>query len=256
MSLNNLRAFYPFFSRLTFLSHVFSSSTPRLPHNSSRTYFSCKKAAQLDGLLRSWGNSRKRCLIRAVFSEKSYSNLNHSSAGFRKSYLQLCRKRNLSPLAADESVTVNGSPQASTSSDVGKMRIRLDDSRKQDYSDGLVQFLHDAARNFELAIKEHSASSKMSWFSTAWLGIDRNAWIKALSYQVITNNLTNTLPTNFCLTFTFLFSFPFHFLAAVVNNISYYPNELYLIIQHLIQELRNKDPTYRGCNYEYLMTLI
>ncbi|KAA0025235.1 LETM1-like protein [Cucumis melo var. makuwa] len=91
--------------------------------------------------------------------------------------------RALASFPQDESVTVNGSPQASTSSDVGKMRIRLDDSRKQDYSDGLVQFLHDAARNFELAIKEHSASSKMSWFSTAWLGIDRNAWIKALSYQ-------------------------------------------------------------------------
>ncbi|CAK9320190.1 unnamed protein product [Citrullus colocynthis] len=161
-----------------------SSSTLRLPYNPTRTYFSCKRAAQLDGLLSSWGNSRKRCLIRAVLSGKNYINLNHSLIGFRKSYLQLCKRRNLSPLAsADESVTVNGSPQASTSSDVGKMRIRLDDSRKQDYNDGLVQSLHDAARNFELAIKEHSASSKMLWFSTAWLGIDRNAWVKALSYQ-------------------------------------------------------------------------
>lgn len=229
MLLNNLCAFYPFFFRLTFSSHFFSSSTLRLPYNPTRTYFSCKRAAQLDGLLSSWGNSRKRCLIRAVLSGKNYSNLNHSLVGFRKSYLQLCKRRNLSPLAsADESVTVNGSPQASTSSDVGKMRIRLDDSRKQDYNDGLVQSLHDAARNFELAIKEHSASSKMLWFSTAWLGIDRNAWVKALSYQVITNNLNFSLTTNLC--FTFLFTFPFHFPEEVVNNISYYPNELYLII--------------------------
>ncbi|KAG6604333.1 Mitochondrial proton/calcium exchanger protein, partial [Cucurbita argyrosperma subsp. sororia] len=160
-----------------------SSSTTWLPYNPTRTYFSCKRA-KLDGLLSSWGNSRKRCLIRAVLSEKNDSSLNPSFIGFKKSYLQLCRKRNLSPFAsADESVTVNGSPQASTSSDVEKMRIRLDDSRKQDCNDGLVQSLHDAARNFELAIKEHSASSKMRWFSTAWLGMDRNAWVKSLSYQ-------------------------------------------------------------------------
>lgn len=177
--------FYPLF----FLAHVFSSSTSWLPYNSTRTHSPCKRAAQLDGLLSSWGNSRKRCLIRAVLSEKNDSNLNPSFIGFRKSYLQLCKQRNLSPLAsADESVTVNGSPQASTSSDIGKMRIRLDDSRKQDYNDGLVQSLHDAARIFELAIKEHSFSSKMRWFSTAWLGIDRNAWVKSLSYQVITSN--------------------------------------------------------------------
>lgn len=200
------------------LSHVFSSSTTWLPYNPTRTYFSCKRA-KLDGLLSSWGNSRKRCLIRAVLSEKNDSSLNPSFIGFKKSYLQLCRQRNLSPLAsADESVTVNGSPQASTSSDVEKMRIRLDDSRKQDCNDGLVQSLHDAARNFELAIKEHSASSKMRWFSTAWLGMDRNAWVKSLSYQVITNDWTFTFTTN--LGFTFLSSFPCHVLK-VVNNISY-----------------------------------
>lgn len=190
LPLNNLCAFCPvLFLAHLFLSHGFSSSTPWLPYTSTRTYFSCKRAAQLDCLLSSWGKSRKRCLIRAVLSEKNVSNLNPSLIGFRKRYLQLCRKRNLSLLAsADESVTVNGSPQASTSSDVGNMSIRLDDSRKQDYNDGLVQSLHDAARIFELAIKEHSASSKMHWFSTTWLGIDRNSWVKSLSYQVITNN--------------------------------------------------------------------
>lgn len=184
-----LCAFCPLFFRLTFLSHIFSSSTPSLPYNPTRSYFSCKRAAQLDGLLSSWGNSRKKCLIRAVLSEKNDCNINPSFIGFRKSYLQICKQRNLSSHAsADDSVTVNGSPQASNSSDVGKMRTRLDDSRKQDYNDGLVQSLHDAARIFELAIKEHNASSKMRWFSTAWLGIDRNAWIKSLSYQVITSN--------------------------------------------------------------------
>lgn len=96
---------------------------------------------------------------------------------------------NLFPLAsADDGVTVNGTPQASTaSSDVEEIRVKLNRSlhSESDDSDGLVQFLHDSARVFELAIKETSPFSKLSWFSTAWLGVDRNAWVKTLSYQVL-----------------------------------------------------------------------
>lgn len=91
------------------------------------------------------------------------------------------------PLAsADDGVTVNGSPQVSTSGDVEGMRVKLNQSLQgEDYSDGLVQSLHEAARNFELAIKERGSLTKISWFSAAWLGVDRNAWVKTLSYQVL-----------------------------------------------------------------------
>ncbi|KAK9289338.1 hypothetical protein L1049_007493 [Liquidambar formosana] len=73
--------------------------------------------------------------------------------------------------SADDGVTVNGSPQASTSGEVEEMRVKLNQSLQgEDYSYGLVQSLHDAARVFELAIKEQSMLSKVSWFSTglAW----------------------------------------------------------------------------------------
>ncbi|KAK4396557.1 hypothetical protein Sango_1492300 [Sesamum angolense] len=53
----------------------------------------------------------------------------------------------------------------------------------EDNNTGLVQLLHDAARVFELAIKEQSSLSKIAWFSTAWLGVDKSSWAKALSYQ-------------------------------------------------------------------------
>ncbi|EXB54610.1 hypothetical protein L484_019182 [Morus notabilis] len=96
---------------------------------------------------------------------------------------------NLLPFsAADDGVTVNGTPQATTNSDVEDVREKLNRSLNSD-SDGLVQFLHESARVFELAIKEQNPFSKLTWFSSAWLGIDRNAWVKALSYQASTYSL-------------------------------------------------------------------
>ena len=96
------------------------------------------------------------------------------------------RARNILPFAsADDGVAVNGTSEASTSSDVEAMRVSLDQALKnEDYNDGLVQSLYDAARFFELAIKEQSSLSKVSWFSAAWIGVDKNAWAKTLSYQV------------------------------------------------------------------------
>lgn len=93
----------------------------------------------------------------------------------------------LRPLAsADDGVTVNGSPQATTSGEIDGMRAKLSQSLQgEDYSDGLVQSLHEAARIFELAIKQQDSLLKTSWFSTAWFGVDRNAWMKTLSYQVL-----------------------------------------------------------------------
>lgn len=86
---------------------------------------------------------------------------------------------------AEDGVTVNGSPQSRRTAGVDETRVKLDQSLpSNDYSDGLVQLLHDAARVFELAIKEQISLLRISWFSTAWLGADQNAWVKALSYQV------------------------------------------------------------------------
>lgn len=114
---------------------------------------------------------------------------NNQLVSYRKNFANFCKSRRIERLvthaSSDDGVTVNGSPQASTSSDVKEMRVKLNQSLQgKDYNDGLVQSLHEAARVFELAIKEQGSLSKLSWLSTAWLGIDKNAWIKILSYQV------------------------------------------------------------------------
>ncbi|XP_021765422.1 uncharacterized protein LOC110729935 isoform X1 [Chenopodium quinoa] len=152
-------------------------------------------------------SSKVQCLYRVVDTDHTISEW----AGFRKTFLQCTefenrnsnsyrylkvrkhslfshkpkKARNIFLFAsADDGVTVNGSPEASTSKDVEAMRISLDQALKnEDYKNGLVQSLYDAARFFELSIKEQSSLSKMSWFSAAWLGVDKNAWAKTLSYQ-------------------------------------------------------------------------
>ncbi|XP_039031096.1 uncharacterized protein LOC120165705 isoform X2 [Hibiscus syriacus] len=95
------------------------------------------------------------------------------------------------PLAsAEDGVTFNGTSQTSTSTDIDGIRTKLNQSLEgEDYSNGLVQSLHDAARVFELSIKEQGSLSKLSWFSTAWIGVDRNAWVKTLSYQAAVYSL-------------------------------------------------------------------
>ncbi|KAL6273380.1 hypothetical protein ACE6H2_024072 [Prunus campanulata] len=166
-----------------------SSSNPWHSRTPARIYYSANKVVDLDHLLCNWGYSRKRCFIRLALLEHSngYS-LNLRAVGHRKCFLNFQKARrmsNLAPLAsADDGVTVNGIPQASTSRDVEAIKVKLNQSLNgEDSSDGLVQFLHEAARVFELAIKEQGSFSKLSWFSTAWLSVDKNAWVKALCYQ-------------------------------------------------------------------------
>jgi hypothetical protein len=66
-----------------------------------------------------------------------------------------------------------------------EIRLKLDKAlQTDDISHGLVQSIHDAARSIELAFLEHDKSTKDSWFSKAWIGVDNTAWIKSLSYQV------------------------------------------------------------------------
>ncbi|KAL5124792.1 Mitochondrial proton/calcium exchanger protein [Glycine soja] len=141
-------------------------------------------------LLSKWWSSRKGCLIR----HDVLSSSNHGLLGFRKCYSVFSKPRrglHLLPFASsDDGVTVNGSLQASSGTDLEKMRVKLNRSLEdEEFCDGLVQALYDATRVFELAIKEHKSFSRMSWLSTAWLGVDQNAWVKALSCQAAVYSL-------------------------------------------------------------------
>ncbi|WOL02491.1 hypothetical protein Cni_G11210 [Canna indica] len=90
----------------------------------------------------------------------------------------------------DDGVVVNGAPQTTSDSEVEEMRIRLDECLEgEDLSSGLVQSIHDAARAIELAIQEQTSSSQSSWFTKAWFGVDKNAWVKRLSYQAAVYSL-------------------------------------------------------------------
>ncbi|KAJ6778471.1 LETM1-LIKE PROTEIN [Salix koriyanagi] len=165
-----------------------SSSNPWLSQNSIVPSIFCQKVAHLDYLLSNWGNSRKRCLVKLALRGNGNQSLNYQLVGYKKLNLAYRKTRKMGcpyPLvSADDGVTVNGSPSASTSSDVEEMGLKFNHSLLGDDStDKLVQSLHDAARVFEVAIKEQDSLSKFSWLSTAWLGVDRNAWVKTLCYE-------------------------------------------------------------------------
>lgn len=166
----------------SFLSRSFGISAQCIAQNSSPVQ---SLYSFFDVDLSHWSSSGKR-LLRC----REIENTNYSSSciyvGVQKPHM-LTHKRiqSLFPFASpDDGVTVDRDPESSTSRDVEAMRIRLDQAlQNEDYNDGLVQSLYDAARVFELSIKERISLSKIFWFSVAWLGIDRNAWIKELSYQ-------------------------------------------------------------------------
>ncbi|KAG5253065.1 LETM1 and EF-hand domain-containing protein [Salix suchowensis] len=165
-----------------------SSSNPWLSQNSIVPSIFSQKVAHLDYLLSNWGNSRKRCLVKLALRGNGNQSLNYQLVGYKKLNLAYRKTRKMDcpyPLvSADDGVTVNGSPSASTSSDVEEMGLKFNHSLLGDDStDKLVQSLHDAARVFEVAIKEQDSLSKFSWLSTAWLGVDRNAWVKTLCYE-------------------------------------------------------------------------
>lgn len=163
-----------------------STSAQRVAQKSSTVQY-LYRVIDLDYTISQWASSGKR-LLRCTDFESGNTAGSYKCIRVRKhnqySYKSK-RARNLLPFAsADDGVTVNGSPEASTSRDVEAMRIRLDQAlENEDYNGGLVQSLYDAARVFELSLKERSSLTKTSWFSAAWLGVDKNAWAKALSYQ-------------------------------------------------------------------------
>ncbi|KAG8374068.1 hypothetical protein BUALT_Bualt11G0092400 [Buddleja alternifolia] len=167
---------------------ICSTSSPWPPVKPTRAYFFNGKISGLNHLILNGGYTRKKGFVRLIPLENGKFSHSCRLPHFGKQsirYRKLRRIDRFLPFAsADDGVTVNGSSQARTNNDVEEMRYKLNQSLPgEDYNTGLVQLLHDAARVFELAIKEHISSSKTSWFSSGWLGMDKNDWAKALSYQ-------------------------------------------------------------------------
>ncbi|KAL3839311.1 hypothetical protein ACJIZ3_023902 [Penstemon smallii] len=165
-----------------------SSSSSWPPVKPIRAYLLDGKIVVLDHLIFNRCYTRKRGRVKLSHVENVRFSLNCRLLDLRKKSTRSHKSRRIDHLlpsaSADDGVTVNGSPQARTSNDVEEMRYKLNQTlQEEDFNAGLVQLLHDAARVFELAIKEHSSLSKTSWFSPAWLGGDKNAWAKAISYQ-------------------------------------------------------------------------
>jgi len=139
----------------------------------------------IDHSLLDWVNSGRKPLGCTEY-ENQNSSYSYWYSRARKLHLfshKSKRAENLFPFASADDVTVDESFEVGN--DVEARRIRLDQAlQNEDYNGGLVQSLYDTARVFELSIKERTSLSKFPWFSAAWLGVDKNAWIKTLSYQV------------------------------------------------------------------------
>ncbi|XP_041997679.1 uncharacterized protein LOC121747664 isoform X1 [Salvia splendens] len=166
----------------------YRSLTPWSSVKSTKVYFFSRKITGLDHLIFSHPCIRKKGRVRISDLENGRHSVSYRFSNLQKQSIILSKLRRLDrlqPLAsADDGVTVNGSSQSRTNSNMEEIRYKLNQSlQDEDYNTGLVQLLHDAARVFELAIKEQSSLSKISWFSTAWLGVDKNVWVKELAYQ-------------------------------------------------------------------------
>lgn len=48
----------------------------------------------------------------------------------------------------------------------------------------LVHAVHESARVFLVGLQKQKTLASKPWFPLKWPGVDKNAWIKALSYQV------------------------------------------------------------------------
>ncbi|KAI5425391.1 uncharacterized protein LOC127125609 isoform X2 [Lathyrus oleraceus] len=139
-------------------------------------------------------SSKKRCFLHHAL----FWNSENVLVGYRKYSLTSCRPRrkvkSLLFASSDDGVTVNEDSQDSSSSnatDLEKIRVKLNRPlvNDEDFCDGLLQSLYDAARVFELEIKEQNSLSRLPWFSTNWFGVDRIAWEKTLSYQAAVYSL-------------------------------------------------------------------
>ncbi|XP_039127201.1 uncharacterized protein LOC120263388 isoform X2 [Dioscorea cayenensis subsp. rotundata] len=173
---------------------VISTSRPCLPNKSAEISFMHKNMTDLTQGLYRCCVSRRNFHLGHSLSEFDKRSLCSKLLEFRRPQLPYHKSRRLvhpMPFASsDDGVAVNGTPQTSSSSGMDDLRMKLTQSLQgEDLSSGLVQSIHDAARAIELAIQEHSLSSKTFWFSKAWLGIDKNASVKTLSYQAAVYSL-------------------------------------------------------------------
>ncbi|KAK4343213.1 hypothetical protein RND71_039029 [Anisodus tanguticus] len=169
------------------LQHQNSSSSPWPSVKAVRNYYFSRKVVALDHLIYNQCNTRRRCHTKLYLLPGGNRDLICTSHDSMKHRInpRTSRILHLLPFAsAEDGVSVNGSPRPTTSSDMEEMRLKLDLSvQGEENGSGLVQSLHDAARVIELGIRQQGSLSRVSWFSSAWLGGDRTGWIKVLSYQ-------------------------------------------------------------------------
>ncbi|OAP05185.1 hypothetical protein AXX17_AT3G11490 [Arabidopsis thaliana] len=132
------------------------------------TFISCKRTVHLEYLSNCLSNPRSQLFVRYGFLERSNKK----------------KSQRLVLASAEDGVAINGSPQPRSSSNLEDMRTSFTGSlQDENNSNGLNQSLHDAARSIELAVKEKITPSRFSWFPSTWLGADKYAWVKTLSYQ-------------------------------------------------------------------------
>ncbi|KAI4370164.1 hypothetical protein MLD38_018540 [Melastoma candidum] len=162
-----------------------SSSSSWVSREPYRTCFASRHAVLHTS---GWKHSRRKCLPCFVVVDGDRRSVGIFLNVVKRDGMMSPRTRKAGPsfpmASSNDGVTVNGSPQVDSRSEVEEMRRKFDLSLQgEDSNDGLVQSLHDAARVFELAIKEHYSQPKLAWFTSAWLGVDRTSWIKTLAYQ-------------------------------------------------------------------------
>ncbi|ERM98939.1 uncharacterized protein LOC18426964 isoform X1 [Amborella trichopoda] len=141
------------------------------------------------------GNLRQRWIVRRGFVEYDRQTIRNGILGHKNYVLPFWKAKRMlfstSLLATnDDGMAASGTSQTSSGVEVEEMRTKLNQSiQGEDLNSSLIQALHDAARVFELAIKEHTSGSRVPWFSKAWLGVDKHAWVKTLSYQASVHSL-------------------------------------------------------------------
>ncbi|KAJ6815916.1 uncharacterized protein M6B38_418750 [Iris pallida] len=159
-----------------------------------RFNFVCNDVVHLNQHLPNRCILKKKCYLRRVSSQCEKLSLRFRGLELKEHWPPSRRARRMvyfTPFASsDDGLAVNGTPQTSPNGDMDEMRVKLSQTlQAENVSSGIVQSIHDAARAIELAILEHSSTSKVSWLPKTWLGVDRNAWIKTLSYQAAVYSL-------------------------------------------------------------------
>ena len=91
---------------------------------------------------------------------------------------------------SEESASYNGNV-GSTENGRTEARVRSDGAKLSgggEQGQNLVHALHEATTVFQSAMEEQEPLTRGPWFAQKWLGIDKNAWMRALAYQAITHS--------------------------------------------------------------------